>query len=110
MLLDGNHIHAKDIDIYNVGNLIYWTESSNNTICLAELTEDGTGRPKGCLKINENAQIIPDRIAIHQKMGTIYFSNNCKVDVSLLLILSYYKYIILCRYSAEPKKLNPLPK
>ena len=73
-LLDGK-ISARDIAIYVIGELIFWTSYESAEICYTHLTPDGKGRDKTCLRSQPN--VVPDRIAIHQQSGTIIYSNNC---------------------------------
>ena len=41
---------AKDIAIYDIGELIFWTSYDTDDICYAHLTATGTGSGKNCFK------------------------------------------------------------
>lgn len=84
-LRDGS-ASARDIAIYDVGDLIFWTSFKTNQICYSKLTNSGAGEEPRCFGV-EN--VTPDRLAIHQESGTLIYSNNCTNDKSPCSLLYY---------------------
>ena len=66
---------ARDIAIYDVGDLIFWTSFKTTEICYSKLVNSGDGEEPRCFGVKN---VVPDRLAIHQESGTLIFSNYCE--------------------------------